>query len=56
MILSGRIHCLASAEVYSSLSEDDMDIDVTGCFVYGSPAGEYSMSAESLRQAYLENR
>ncbi len=34
VILSDRLHCLASAEVYSRLSGDDMDIDVEGCLVW----------------------
>lgn len=57
---AGRLHCLADAERYSQLSSDDMDIDVTGCLVYG--IGEdggsvtYDTSAESLWQAYVENK
>ncbi len=55
VILSGRLHCLASAEVYSSLRGDDLDIDVEACLVYGT-GGDYNTSAGNLWQAYLENK
>ena len=58
--LIGRLHCLADAEMYAELSGIDMDIDVTGCLVYGvGEDGEdigYSKKAGDLWQAYVENR
>ena len=35
VLFRARLHCLASAEEYSYLSGDDMDIEVTGCLIYG---------------------
>ena len=43
-------------EQYSGLSGDDMDIEVEECLVYGNPASEYNTSAESLCQAYIDNK
>lgn len=57
---AGRLHCLADAEMYAGLSPDDMDIEVEGCLVYGvgddGSRASYSTSAESLWQAYSENK
>ena len=57
---TGRLHCLADAEMYAGLSADDLDIDVEGCLVYGTTEdgsdGSYNTSAESLWQAYSENK
>ena len=56
----GRLHCLASAEVYSELTGDDLDIDVDACLVYGveedGSDGSYSTGAEVLWGKYLENK
>ena len=52
--LDGRLHCLASAEVYAGLESNDLDIDVTGCLVYGT-GGDYNTSAGALWQAYMSN-
>ncbi len=58
--LSGRLHCLADAVTYSTLTGADMDIDVHGCLVYGTDndGGEavYNKSAGSLWQAYQDNK
>ena len=60
VVMSGRLHCLAGAEWYSTLTGDDLDIDVYGCLVYGtSDDGSnvgYDTSAGALWQAYSENR
>ena len=57
---SGRLHCLADASLYSTLTGTDMDIDVEGCLVYGTAedggAIGYNTGAEALWQAYKENR
>ncbi len=53
--LDGRLHCLASAEVYAGLESDDLDIDVEACLVYGT-GGDYNTGALALWQAYLENK
>lgn len=59
VILSGKLHCLASAEEYSYLSGDDMDIEVTGCLIYGvGENGEnvgYDTGSESLWEKFVEN-
>lgn len=55
VVLSGRLHCLADAVQYSSLTSDNLDIDVEACLVYGT-GGDYNTSAAALWQAYLENR
>ena len=58
--MSGRLHCLADAEMYAQLTGDDLDIDVEGCLVYGTTEdgsdGSYSTGAEVLWGKYLENR
>ncbi|MBO6149329.1 MAG: hypothetical protein J6O55_08325 [Lachnospiraceae bacterium] len=58
--MAGRLHCLADAEMSSQLTGTEMDIDVTGCLVYGvGEDGEdivYSKKAGDLWQAYMENR
>lgn len=51
--LEGRLHCQASAEVYAGLESDALDIDVTGCLVYGT-GGDYNKSAAGLWQEYME--
>lgn len=60
VILSGRLHCLADAEMYAGLSADDLDIDVEGCLVYGTNEdgsdGSYSTGAKSLWEAYSVNK
>lgn len=56
---TGRQHCLADAVTYAGLSSDDMDIEVTGCLIYG--AGEngenagYDTGSESLGEKFVEN-
>lgn len=37
---AGHLHCLADAVEYAGLEADDMDIDVTGCLVYGKEREE----------------
>lgn len=54
-MMNGRLHCLADAVTYSSLTGTDMDIDVHGCLVYGT-GGDYNTSAGSLWQAYQDNK
>ena len=60
VLFQGRLHCLASAEVYSELNGSDMDIEVTGCLIYGvGENGEnvgYDTGSESLWEKFLENR
>ena len=60
VLFTGRIHCVADAEMYAGLSADDMDIDVTECLVYGmnedGSAGSYSTVSLSLWERYIENR
>ena len=60
VLFRGRLHCLASAEEYSYLSGDDMDIEVTGCLIYGvGENGEnvgYDTGVESLWEKFVENR
>lgn len=59
VLFQGRLHCLASAEEYSYLSGDDMDIAVTGCLIYGvGENGEnvgYDTGSESLWEKFVEN-
>ena len=60
VVMSGRLHCLAGAEWYSTLTGDDLDLDVYGCLVYGTDSDGGSIghdtSAGALWQAYSENR
>ena len=57
---TGRLHCLADAVTYAELSGYDMDIEVTGCLIYGvGENGEnvgYDTGVESLWEKFLENR
>ncbi len=52
---TGRLHCLADAVEYADLTGDDMDIEVTGCLIYGvGENGEnvgYDTGVESLWRA-----
>ena len=52
---TGRLHCLADAERYSTLTGDDMDFDVCGCLVFWTGDGNNNVSASYLYQMYLEN-
>ena len=56
---TGRQHCLADAVTYAGLSSDDMDIEVTGCLIYGvGENGEnvgYDTGGESLWEKFLDN-
>ena len=58
VVMSGRLHCLAGAEEYSTLTGDDLDLDVYGCLVYGtdSDGGSigYDTSAGALWEKYIE--
>lgn len=60
VLMSGRLHCLADAVMYSGLSGADMDIDVETCLVYGTSddgaAAVYNTSASALWQVYQDNR
>ena len=56
--LAARLRCLADAEWYSTLTGDDLDLDVYGCLVYGtsddgSSVG-YDTSAGALWEKYIE--
>ena len=59
VLFQARLHCLASAEVYSELNGSDMDIEVTGCLIYGvGENGEnvgYDTGSESLWEKFVEN-
>ena len=59
VLFRARLHCLASAEVYSELGGSDMDIDVTGCLIYGvGENGEnvgYDTGSESLWERFVGN-
>ena len=61
MSFAGRLHCLADAIQYSSLTGDDLDIDVEACLVYGtaedgSGGVAYNTGALALWERYLENK
>ena len=60
VFFTGRLHCLADAVQYSSLTGTDMDIDVEACLVYGTAEDggvvAYNTSASALWQAYSENK
>lgn len=61
VVMIGRLHCLADAVQYSTLTGDDLDIDVHACLVYGTAEDEsggvaYNTGALSLWERYLENK
>ena len=61
VVLSGRLHCLADAVMYSGLDNTDMDIDVEGCLIFGtaevgSGGVAYNTGSLSLWERYLENK
>lgn len=60
VVMSGRLHCLADAVMYSGLSGDDLDIDVEACLIFGTAEDGgsvgYNTGALSLWDRYLENK
>ena len=61
VVLSGRLHCLADAVMYSTLTGADMDIDVEACLIFGtaedgSGGVAYNTGSLSLWERYLENK
>ena len=61
VVLSGRLHCLADAVMYSGLSSTDLDIDVEACLIFGtaedgSGGVAYNTGALALWERYLENK
>ena len=61
VVMSGRLHCLADAVMYSGLSGENLDIDVEACLIFGtaedgSGGVAYNTGSLSLWERYLENR
>ena len=60
VVMSGRLHCLADAVMYSGLSGVDLDIDVEACLVYGTSEDGgnvgYNTGALSLWERYIGNK
>ena len=61
VVMSSRLHCLADAVQYSTLTGDDLDIDVHACLVFGTAEDglggvAYNTGSLSLWDRYLENK